>query len=168
MTENNYKRIDLDSSSFEELNIHDTDIPRVVYVSEVGKDVYGMNIYHMLISYNADETWAEFWDEKPASNCGDITPEEDMYTLVKEIRTDFKFDLAQDNTCFSMQDCRDLIVALAYENLDEAEEYPEPCRIVIHFGDSLYDVEKMLAKRNIVSTLVSKNDLEKEESAQDF
>ena len=49
-----------------------------------------------------------------------------------------------------MQDCRDNVVALASENLEEAEEYPEEGRIVIHFGDTVDEVEKMLAKRDIL------------------
>jgi hypothetical protein len=55
-----------------------------------------------------------------------------------------------------MQDCRDRIVALAYENLDNAEEYPEPCRIVIHFGDYINDVEKMFAQRDLSLKYVEK------------
>ena len=66
-----------------------------------------------------------------------------------ECKTDIKLDLAQDCCCFSMQDARDHIVALAYENLDNAEEYPEP-RIIIQFADSVEDVETLFAKRNII------------------
>jgi spermidine synthase len=48
-----------------------------------------------------------------------------------------------------MQDSRDNIIALAYENLDNAEEYPDP-RIIIHFGDNIDTVENMFAKRDVV------------------
>lgn len=80
----------------------------------------------------------------------DLTPEDDMYEYIAELKTDLILDLAQDNCCFSMQDCRDNVVALASENLEEAEEYPEEGRIVIHFGDTVDEVEKMLAKRDIL------------------
>ena len=63
-------------------------------------------------------------------------------------------DLMQENTCFSFQDCRDQIVAIAYENLDDAEFYPEPFRIVIHFGDLIDDVERMLAQRDMFMKFV--------------
>ena len=53
-----------------------------------------------------------------------------------------------------MQDCRDKIIALASENLDEAEEYPEEGRIIIHFGDKIDDVEQMLAKRNLFTKFI--------------
>lgn len=132
-------------------NSNDNDL-KVVYVVFVGIDTDGMNVYRFLLSENCDETFAEGWSEKPAG----VIPRElmmiddSMYQYEKELKTDLKLDLAQDNTCFSMQDCRDHIIALAFENLDNAEEYPEPCRIVVHFGDNIGDVEEMLAKRDLI------------------
>lgn len=122
---------------------------KVIYVLYVGKNIDNDNIYHFLINVDTEDTWAEGWENKPACLMRDLTPEDDMYDYVAEVKTELKFDLAQNNCCFSMQDCRDNVVALASENLEEADEYPEDGRIVIHFGDLVDDVEKMLAKRNI-------------------
>lgn len=127
---------------------------KVVYVAFVGRNVDNDNIYHLLITVDSERTWAEGWEIKPACNERDLTPEDDMYEYVAEIKTELKLDLAQENCCFSMQDCRDSVVALASENLEEADEYPEEGRIVIHFGDLAEDVETMLAKRNIVMTYI--------------
>lgn len=129
---------------------------KVVYVSLVGKDASGLNIYNIFVSQNTDDVFSEGWGEKPASNIKNdfLMIDNDMFDYIKEVRTDIILDLAQDNTCFSMQDARDNIVALAYENIDEYEEYPENGRIVIHFGDMLSDVEKMLAKRDIQSKFI--------------
>lgn len=122
----------------------------VIYVLYVGKNTDDENIYHLLISNDKEKTWAEGWENKPACVMRDLTPEDDMYEYIAELKTDLILDLAQDNCCFSMQDCRDNVVALASENLEEAEEYPEEGRIVIHFGDTVDEVEKMLAKRDIL------------------
>ena len=122
----------------------------VIYVLYVGKNTDDEYIYHLLISNDKEKTWAEGWENKPACVMRDLTPEDDMYEYIAELKTDLILDLAQDNCCFSMQDCRDNVVALASENLEEAEEYPEEGRIVIHFGDSVDEVEKMLAKRDIL------------------
>ncbi len=127
---------------------------KVVYVLYVGKNVDSENIYHLLISEDSEKTWAEGWENKPACIMRYLTPEDDMYEYVAELKTTLVLDLAQDNCCFSMQDCRDNIIALASENLEEAEEYPEDGRIVIHFGDLVEDIEKMLAKRNITITYI--------------
>ena len=133
----------------EELNFLDTNELKVVYVLYLGKDHDNKNTYQFFLSNDESEVWGEDWNEKPAANCRFPTPTEDMYEYVKELKTDLVLDLAQDNTCVSMQDVRDNIFALAYENLDNAEEYPENGRIVIHFGDTLYDVELMLAQRDL-------------------
>lgn len=123
---------------------------KAIYMLYVGKNVDGENIYHLLLSEDCDKTWAEGWENKPACVMRDLTPDEDMYEYVTEIKTELKFDLAQDNCCFSMQDCRDNIIALASENLEDYEEYPEDGRMVIHFGDTIEEIEVMLAKRNIL------------------
>lgn len=123
---------------------------KVIYILYIGKNTDNDNIYHFLITTDSEKTWAEGWENKPACNMRDLKPEDDMYEYVGEVKTDIKLDLAQNNCCFSMQDCRDGVVALASENLEEAEEYPEEGRIVIHFGDLVDDVEKMLARRDIV------------------
>lgn len=125
---------------------------KVVFILHIGRDSDGMNIYRFFLSRDTEETFAEGWAEKPSCNerIEDLVIDESMYECEKELKTNIKLDLAQDNCCFSMQDCRDHIVALGYENLDEAEEYPEPCRIVILFGDDIDDVEKMFAQRDMV------------------
>ena len=123
---------------------------KIIYVLYIGKNADNDNIYHFLISEDSEMAWAEGWENKPACVMRDLTPEDDMYEYIAEIKTEVKLDLAQNNCCFSMQDCRDKIVALASENLEEAEEYPEEGRIVIHFGDTVDEVEKMLAKRDIL------------------
>ena len=138
----------------EERTIPDESMPtddlRVLFILEMGRDGDGMNVYHFFIGPNADDAWAEGWYEKPAANIPieDMVLPTSMYDYRKELRTDLKLDLAQNNSCFTMQDCRDHVIALAAENLDDADEYPEQGRIVIQFGDMLDDVEAMFARRN--------------------
>lgn len=122
----------------------------VVYLKHIGTDIDGENIYHIYLSENPDDVFAEGWGEVPACNVRrelmDI--DEEHYQNILEAKTPIKLDLAQDCCCFSMQDARDRIVALAYENLDNAEEYPEP-RIIVHFADQVEDVERLFGKRDI-------------------
>ena len=135
----------------EENNMDEIKSPlKVIYVLYIGKNTDNDNIYHLLITTDSEKTWAEGWENVPAGIIRHLTPEDDMYEYVAEIKTEIKFNLAQDNTCFSMQDCRDKVIALASEDLSDYEEYPEDGRIVIHFGDLIDDVEKMFAKRDIV------------------
>lgn len=137
--------------SINDLDFTDSSDLRVVYVLYLGTNSDGFNIYHFLLSENTEDTFTEDWAEKPSSNIPNerLLIDDSQYEYVKELKTEIKLDLQQDNTCFSFQDCRDQIVAIAYENLDEAEFYPEPFRIVVHFGDYIDDVERKFAQRNM-------------------
>lgn len=135
--------------AFDEFKVEE--INAVVYVKKLGTDIDGTNIYHLYLSNTPDEAFGEGWGDIPACNVPRklIDLDESMYEHVVEIKTDILLDLAQNCCCFSMQDSRDNIIALAYENLDNAEEYPDP-RIIIHFGDNIDNVEEMFAKRDVV------------------
>lgn len=154
------RELNLDDFSDEDVKLFDfgetsepesepNDELKVVYIINLGLDHEGLYTYQFLISEDESNVWGEEWNEKPAGNCRNLTPAEDMYQYVKELKCNLVFDLAQDNSCYSMQDVRDHIVCLASENLDDAEEYPEKGRIVIHFGDTLDKVEQMLGKRDL-------------------
>lgn len=124
---------------------------KIIYVLYVGKNTDNLNVYHFLLDENSEDVFSEGWNEKPSCNINPeiLKPDNEQYEYVKELKTNIKLDLAQDSCCTSMQDCRDHIIALAYENLDDAEEYPDDGRIVIHFGDYIDDVETMLARRDM-------------------
>ena len=126
----------------------DTSNLYVIYVQEVGKDNDNNYVYEFLISEDPDSVWVDSWNELPVCNEQDTKPSEDDYDYVKELRTDIKLSLGQNNCCVSFMDVKDNIAALAYEDLSEAEEYPDP-RIVILYGDTLDEVEKMFAKRDM-------------------
>ena len=144
------------AKSINDLEFTDSTDLKVVYVLYVGKNSDGLNLYHFLLSDNTTDTFMEDWAEKPAANIPNdrLLLDDSQYEYVKELKTNITLDLMQDNSCFSFQDCRDQIVALAYESLDEAELYPEPFRIVIHFGDLIDDVERMLAQRDMFMKFV--------------
>ena len=139
------------AESINDLEFTDSTDLKVVYVLYVGKNSDGLNLYHFLLSENTTDTFMEDWAEKPAANIPNerLLLDDSQYEYVKELKTSITLDLMQDNSCFSFQDCRDHIVAIAYESLDDAELYPEPFRIVIHFGDLIDDVERMLAQRDM-------------------
>nr|DAW74841.1 MAG TPA: hypothetical protein [Ackermannviridae sp.] len=126
----------------------DTSNLSVIYVQKIGQDNDGNYVYEFLISEDPDSVWVENWNEVPVCNEADTRPSQDDYDYVKELRTDIKLTLGQDNCCVSFMDIKDNIAALAYEDISGYEEYPEP-RLVIQYGDSLDYVEEMLAKRDL-------------------
>ena len=96
----------------------------------------------------------EQWSEKPACNCRYLEPEPSMYSYVKEIRTGVDLILGQNGCCNSYGDVCDSVLSIAYENIDNANTYPEPFRIVLHYGDTMDEVDSILSQRNIVSVFV--------------
>lgn len=120
------------------------------FIRLVGEEADGLYRYEFIFTDNPDELWGENWEYKPCCLVNDLSPSEEYITEIRVVKTKIKFDLIQDNCCFGMQDCLDGIVALAFENIDAYEEYPENGRLVFMFGDSEEDVEKNLAAKNIL------------------
>lgn len=126
----------------------------VVYIMFLGQGADGRNIYQMLLSDSPDDVWGEQWGEKPACLCRDLAINESMYSFIKEFKTDISLTLGQDNCCGSLQDMKDGCFAMAYENIDGYEEYPEPLRLVFKYGEPVEEVEDKLRKRDIQTYFV--------------
>lgn len=119
------------------------------FIKSLGVDVDGNNVYEFLFTDKPDSFWGEGFENMPASLVLDIAPNKNSYCLVKTIKTKLKLCLAQNSTSYSMQDCIDNIIALAYEDIFGYEEFPAEGRLVLHYGESYEDVEYKLIKRNV-------------------
>lgn len=120
------------------------------FINFIGSEIDGYNQYEFIFTSNPDEFWGENFNYKPAGLCNGLTPEDRYIQKVVNVKTLIKLDLIQDSGCFSMQDCMDGIVSLAYENLEMAEEYPEDGRLFFMFGDKYDEVERKLAIKHIL------------------
>lgn len=133
-----------------ENNIQDDGQLYLGFIRLIGAESDGIDNYEFIFTNNIDEFWGENFEYKPCCLCNDLIPNDEYITEIHKIKTKIKFDLVQDNCCFSMQDCMDGIISLAWENIDEYEEYPEDGRLVFNFGESYDDVERKLALKNIL------------------
>lgn len=122
----------------------------LIYVNTLGKNSEKEYVYEFYFSDEPEMTWAIDWDIKPSYICNLEPPEKRNYNLIKLVKCEIILNTAQKNSCFSMQDCKDNIIPIAWENIDEYEEYPEDGRIVFKFGIDINDVENILKKRNIL------------------
>ena len=141
-----------------ERNLH------LVYVEPIGLNSHDLYEYDFLFSETPDIVWAEDWREQCPVACGDMRPGDEMITTIRRLITIIPFGVAQKNACFSMQDCIDDILALAWEDISDYEDYPEPIRLIFKFGERLEDVEDKLARR---SQFFEKRGAEKEEEDTD-
>ena len=122
----------------------------LLFVRLIGEETDGYYRYEFIFTDNPDEAWGDDWEYKPAGLVNSLIPSDEYVTEIHIVKTKIKFDLIQNNMCFSMQDCMDGIVALAYENMDNYENYPDDGRLFFMFGESLDDVERKLALKNIL------------------
>ena len=122
---------------------------KLVYVNKLGKNSESDYTYEFYFTDDPEYFWMTDADIKPASICNLGVPDKQNYTDIKILKTKLKFDLAQNNSCFSLQDTKDQILSLCWENIDGYECYPEEGRIVFPFGLDISEIEISLAKRNL-------------------
>jgi hypothetical protein len=120
------------------------------FVNCVGLEEDGKYRYEFIFTDNINDVWGENFEEKPAGLINDLMVDEVYKTETHVVRTPIKFDLIQNCCCFGMQDCMDGIVALAYENIDDYDSYPDDGRLVFNFGETYSEVENKLAMKNIL------------------
>lgn len=121
----------------------------LVYINPIGKNSEGKNEYEFFFSETPETVWAEDWNIEAPSACSNLQPEPSMYSLVERIETEVPLKCVQQNSCFSMQDCVDTIIAIVWEDISEYEQFPEPYRIVIHYGERYEKVKEILEGREI-------------------
>ena len=122
----------------------------LLFVRLIGEENDGYYRYEFMFTDKPDEAWGENWEFKPCCLVNDLMPSDEYISEVHIVKTKIKFDLIQDNCCFGMQDCLDGIVAVAFENIDDLEEYPDDGRLVFMFGETYEDVERKLATKGVL------------------
>jgi len=119
---------------------------RLCFIKNIGLDLNGNYQYEFLFSEKIDEVWGENFEIMPAGLCNDLNPNENDYQAIKNVLIDLKIELMQDSCCFSMQDCMDGIISLAYAYKDDE------LVLNLRYGETLSDVEDKLAKLNTFFT----------------
>lgn len=132
---------------------------KLIYINKVGKDWGGNTMYEFIFSNTTEGIDGEYWDTYPAS--GQPEPPDKQYIdAVGRIETDeFSLICIQDSDTFSVWDSVDGVVAMAWEDITEYDEYPEN-RLKFFFGDDLKSVnDKLYSKDIIIEWKYKKNDV---------
>jgi hypothetical protein len=117
----------------------------LIYVNKIGEDWTGKHLYEFLFSDTTENVDGDDWDAYPASG----RPSPPSEGFVKRVGNELKLKLVQNNSEFAVWDAVDGVVALAWEDMDDYDEYPEN-RIAIHFGESIKSVEDKLYEHDLV------------------
>ena len=104
-------------------------------------------IYDFIYSDTTTDIDGEDWDFYPASG----RPKVPHSIFIKEVsRLESKIELkaVQDSDTFAVWDALDGVIALAWENIDNYEDYPDN-RLIFKFGETKTEVEKKLYQRDL-------------------
>jgi hypothetical protein len=124
----------------------------LVYINKVGVNYLGNNIYEFLFASDIEEIDGEDWNIYPAS-IGNVSPPElSLLSSVAKVETDIDLSVINDSDTFSVWDATDGVIALAYEDISEYDEYPDS-RLVFSFGEPLESVQQTLFSREITLDL---------------
>ena len=132
----------------------------LIYINYVGKDYKGNYIYEFLFSDTTKKIDGEEWDTFPAS--GRPQPPHEMYIKhVGKLESQLKLDVVQNSDTFAVWDAIDGVIALAWENINAYDSYPEH-RLCFRFGETLKEVEAKLYEKDLILKYnTSKNEKEK-------
>lgn len=120
------------------------------FIRLIGEENDGYYRYEFIFTDNVDEVFGENFNQKPACLVNGLIVDDKYITEIHIVKMKIKLDLIQDNCCFSISDSYDGIIALAWENVDGYDEYPDDGRIFFRFGETLNEVDNKLAMKNIL------------------
>lgn len=121
----------------------------LIYINVIGKDYKGINLYEFIFSDTTEDIDGDDWDAIPASG-RPSSPYEDFIKKVGRLTTDdVGLHVIQESDSFSVWDAIDGVISLAWENMDEYDEYPEK-RLAFHFGEDIKSVEDKLYEHDLI------------------
>lgn len=132
----------------------------LIYVNLVGRDYKENYIYEFIFSDSIKNVDGEEWDTFPASG-RPKAPFENLIKSVGRLESVLKLDVIQNSDTFAVWDAIDGVIALAWENINAYDSYPDK-RLCFKFGEPIKTVEeKLYAIDLILQYKNQKNEKEK-------
>jgi hypothetical protein len=127
----------------------------LIYVNMVGKDYKGNLIYEFIFSDTTNNIDGEQWDVFPASGRPE-PPHDNFIKKVGRLESELNLEVIQNSDTFAVWDAIDGVIALAWENINAYDSYPEK-RLCFKFGETLEDVEEKLYENDLILNYNIKN-----------
>jgi len=121
----------------------------LIYINVIGKDWTGLNLYEFIFSDTKKDIDGDDWDAIPASGRPSPPNEEHVVKVGKLTTDEFKLHVIQESDSFSVWDAVDGVIGLAWEDMDDYEDYPEK-RLAFHFGEEIKTVEAKLYEYDLI------------------
>lgn len=127
----------------------------LIYVNSLGIDWKGDNIYEFIFS-NVLDVDGEDWDIYPASG-NPMPPHVNYIKAVGRVECKLELEVVQNSDTFAVWDALDGIIALAWEDISNYNEYPDK-RTCFKFGETIKMVEDKLYEKDLAITYNTNRD----------
>jgi hypothetical protein len=122
----------------------------LIYVNELGPNYKGDNTYEFIFSNGLEEIWGDSWESNPA-NGYPSPPDLNFIDKVGTLKSnEITLSVIQKSDYFSMTDCMDDVISLAWENEIDEIDFTVKKRLVFRFGETEQSVKNKLYERDIV------------------
>jgi len=122
----------------------------LIYVNELGPNYKGDNTYEFIFSNSLEEIWGDSWESNPA-NGYPSPPDLEFINKVGTLKSnEITLSVIQKSDYFSMTDCMDDVISLAWENELDEIDFTIKKRLVFRFGETEQSVKNKLYERDIV------------------
>ena len=119
----------------------------LIYINKIGKDYKENYLYEFIFSDTINDIDGDDWDTFPASG-RPSAPHDHFIKKVGRLESEIKFDVIQDSDTFAVWDAIDGVIALAWENINAYESYPDK-RLCFKFGEPIDEVESKLYEKDL-------------------
>lgn len=120
----------------------------LIYVNVIGEDYKGNHHYEFIFSDSTKNIDGDDWDVVPAAG-RPSPPDQHFIKKVGRLETEMQLDVIQKSDTFAIWDAVDGVIALAWENINAYQSYPEK-RICFKFGETLTEVEAKLYEKDLI------------------
>ena len=131
----------------------------LIYINMVGKDYKGNLLYEFIFSDTLENVDGEEWDTYPASGRPE-PPHDNFIKKVGRLESELNLDVVQNSDTFAVWDAVDGVIALAWENINAYDSYPEK-RLCFKFGEPIQEVESKLYENDLILQYNTKNNEKK-------
>jgi len=120
----------------------------LIYINMVGKDYKDNYLYEFIFSDSTKNIDGEEWDTFPASG-RPHAPHDNFIKKVGRLESELKLDVIQNSDTFAVWDAIDGVIALAWENINAYDSYPEH-RLCFKFGETMKTVDAKLYEKDLI------------------
>ena len=131
----------------------------LIYINPLNKKLKGQYTYEFILTKRLDNVeYGDDWDVQPASSGSPTPPNVKQIESIGILKSDdIELDLAMNSDTFSMYDCVEGIIALAWES--ESPEIDD--RLVFRYGETIESVKEKIYSRDKLLTIINKEEIDK-------